>query len=386
MTRSARIAILVNHVGAPSEVFIRRHVEYFGEDGRLIVKRRASPSERAWGDDLSVDVLPRGTRLGKRLAQLRSLVVNGDRRTLAGATRNQRKALAANLRHAPPDAVLVEYLSPWLAYLRELTRMPTRIFGHAHGYDVSRLLRDRRWARAYLEWNRSEGVIVPSCHIRERLVKLGIDPGKLYVVPYGVEVPAQLPAVARKPSEPFRFVAVGRMVAKKAPLLTLQTFHSVWESRRDVHLDMVGDGPLREMAEAYVRDHDLSECVTLWGAQPHRMVRRIMRGGQAFVQHSRVDPETGDEEGLPVGILEAMAHGLPVVATHHAGIPESVMDGETGYLVAEGDISGMREAMEALAVDPDLARTLGVQAWEWVAERFSVERQRASLRRLLLDE
>lgn len=386
MTDGGRVAILVDHVGRPSEVFIRRHIEYFGEDARPIVKRRLPPSETGWGEDLTVDVLPRGTSVAKRLAQLRSLMLVGDRRTMAGATSKQRKALAATLRQVAPSAILVEYLSPWLSYLPDIARMPVPVFGHAHGYDVSQLLRDRQWAHAYGEWNRAEGVIVPSSHIKTRLAELGIDEMKVHIIPYGVEVPAELPPAETTPTRPFTFVAVGRMVAKKAPLATLKAFHSVWQSNPEVHLHMVGGGPLKEIADAYVREHNLGNCVTLWGPRSHGVVRGIMRGGDAFVQHSRVDPETGDEEGLPVAILEAMAEALPVVATRHAGIPESVIDGKTGYLVEEEDIKSMRDAMEALSRDRSIGRALGAHGWARAAERFSVERQRASLRQLLLAE
>lgn len=386
MPEGGRVAILIDHVGRPSEVFIRRHIEYFGEHARPIVKRRLPADEAAWGEDLTVEVLPKGASLPKRLAQLRSLMLVGDRRTMAGATNKQRRALTRTLRDVAPAAVLVEYLSPWLSYLPDIARMRVPIFGHAHGYDVSQLVRDPRWAHAYGEWNRADGVVVPSSHIKARLVNLGIDQAKLHVIPYGVEVPGELPRPGTAATKPFRFVAVGRMVQKKAPLATLEAFHSVSQSNPEVHLDMVGDGPLKESAEAYVREHGLGHCVTLWGPQPHGVVRSIMRGGDAFVQHSRVDPETGDEEGLPVAILEAMAEALPVVATRHAGIPESVVDGETGYLVQEEDIHTMRDAMEALSRDRNTARALGAHGWRRAAERFSVERQRSSLRQLLLAE
>jgi colanic acid/amylovoran biosynthesis glycosyltransferase len=63
-----------------------------------------------------------------------------------------------------------------------------------------------------------------------------------------------------------------------------------------------------------------------------------------FVQHSMTDPATGDEEGLPAAIQEAMAAGMAVVSTRHAGIPEAVIEGETGLLVDEGDVEAMAEA------------------------------------------
>ena len=79
-----------------------------------------------------------------------------------------------------------------------------------------------------------------------------------------------------------------------------------------------------------------------------------MNGADVFVQHSITDSHTGDQEGLPVAVLEAMASGLPVVATRHAGIPEAVVEGETGYLVEEGDIGAMAGHIARLAEDHTL--------------------------------
>ena len=94
-----------------------------------------------------------------------------------------------------------------------------------------------------------------------------------------------------------------------------------------------------------------------------------MEGARAFVQHSMTAP-SGDSEGIPVAILEAGASGLPVIATRHAGIPEAVVDGETGYLVGEGDVNAMASRMRQLALEPELAGRLGARARAHVREHF----------------
>jgi glycosyltransferase involved in cell wall biosynthesis len=140
---------------------------------------------------------------------------------------------------------------------------------------------------------------------------------------------------------------------------------------------------LRTQVERFLSEYRLVDSVTLWGPQPHHSVSELMSKADAFLQHSRRDPSTGDEEGLPVAILEAMAHGLPVVATRHGGIPEAVLEGITGSLVPEGDTTGMAKAMENFARDPASARSLGVCGWKRAQEHFSIERQCARLSRLL---
>jgi len=103
------------------------------------------------------------------------------------------------------------------------------------------------------------------------------------------------------------------------------------------------------------------------------VVAREMAGARAFVQHS-LRAADGDSEGTPVSILEAQASGLPVVATRHAGIPEVVLDGETGLLVAERDVDAMAAAMLRLLREPAYAGTMGAAGRRRVQELFTAER------------
>jgi glycosyltransferase involved in cell wall biosynthesis len=103
-----------------------------------------------------------------------------------------------------------------------------------------------------------------------------------------------------------------------------------------------------------------------------------MRQARVFVQHSVVAAD-GNREGTPVAIIEAGASGLPVVATRHAGIPDVVVEGSTGFLVDERDVEGMARHMIRLAQDAELAGRLGRAARERVQVHFSTE---TSIRRL----
>jgi glycosyltransferase involved in cell wall biosynthesis len=135
-------------------------------------------------------------------------------------------------------------------------------------------------------------------------------------------------------------------------------------------------------AEAFTRDADLGGVVELAGARPHAEVLAAMAEADVFVLHSRV-AGNGDEEGLPLAILEAMARGCAVLSTRHAGIPEAVAHGESGLLTEENDVEGMAEAWKQLAVDAALRRRLGQGARHAVEQGFTWEHERANLRRLL---
>jgi glycosyltransferase involved in cell wall biosynthesis len=97
-----------------------------------------------------------------------------------------------------------------------------------------------------------------------------------------------------------------------------------------------------------------------------------MREVRGFVQHSLVAPD-GDSEGSPVAVMEAQLSGLPVVATRHAGIPEVVLEGESGFLVDEGDVAAMAVAIAKLIKDPALAARLGDCGRRRVLEGFTID-------------
>jgi glycosyltransferase involved in cell wall biosynthesis len=100
------------------------------------------------------------------------------------------------------------------------------------------------------------------------------------------------------------------------------------------------------------------------------------------VQHSVTGPN-GDTEGLPVAIVEAMASALPVLSTRHSGIPEVVLDGETGLLVDEHDVSGMAEAMATLLGDTNRARAMGEAGRRRVLANFTHDHVRDRLRAIM---
>jgi glycosyltransferase involved in cell wall biosynthesis len=112
-------------------------------------------------------------------------------------------------------------------------------------------------------------------------------------------------------------------------------------------------------------------------------VQVLLAESDIFLQHSRRDPATGDEEGLPVAVLEAMSHGLAIVTTRHGGIPEAIEDGATGFLVDEGDYDGMAARIVELARDPALRQELGARARARHAAEFSWEQERERMLELL---
>jgi len=371
------LAVFVPAIGVRSESFIRRHLHDLLPSGTIAIAAAKANGEYGghWEANCPALVLEGLGRTWEGGARFLARKIGMPAADMAG------RAVARFLKKHQVQVILGEYLDralPWLPLAQDLG---IRFFGHAHGYDVSRSLREAKWQEEYLHYNRSHGVIVRSERHFQRLATLGIVESKLHLVHGGVDVPAQ-PA-ERGPHKGVRCLAVGRMVAKKAPILTLDAFRRAAEVHPDLRLDYVGAGELLPAVKQFVSALHLSDRVTLHVGVSDEMVQRLMAEADIFLQHSITDPDTGDEEGLPAAITEAMAQSLPVVATRHAGIPEAVLEGSTGYLVDEGNSVAMGERIIELAGDEALRRSMGIAGWQRAKVCFAWQKERTELLRIM---
>lgn len=364
------LAVFTPQVGAVSETFIRRHAKDLLPGGTVTITCQVGdPALSSW----SVD--------GPLLVLDHVAPVRFTREIGWEFTSEHLDAIRAFLLEHRVQVVLGEYLDVCLPLLEIALELDIPFWGHAHGYDISMRLRDPGMRYAYRQYNQAAGLIVGCEWARQRLLRLGLTPDNVYVVPCGVDLPNE--PVARSQSAHIRCLAVGRFVAKKAPLFTLDAFRKALEVCPNLRLDYVGSGDLVPAAQEYIRNHDLVKYVTLYGSRSHDFVKQSLQTADIFLQHSMTDPVTGDQEMMPVGILEAMAYNLPVVATRHAGIPEAVEEGVTGFLVDEGDSIGMSVFIGKLAGDRDLRERLGSAGRARAISRFSWSHESATLLSLL---
>ena len=370
---SGKFAIFSPSIGVRSETFIKRHVEQLCPGKTVVITHKlVPPEEGGWSVSCPTYQIhePHGILArAKRFVLRRAGFDCGEYVDIDG--------IKSFLNEHKVHTVLGQYIDHTWPFIRIADELGIRLFAHAHGFDLSCRFRDRRWRRRYANYLNAAGVIVVNQLMRERLVAAGVPGEKIFIIPCGVDIPA-LPTV-RGVRERVNCLAVGRMVGKKAPLKLLTSFRIAMQQCPGLHLDYVGSGPLFEEVRRYVRTHAMEDKVFLHGSRTHSFVMDLMGKANIFLQHSVVDPKTGDEEGVPVAILEAMAAALPVVATRHAGIPEAVVDRLTGLLVDEGDVAGMAQNICCLAGDPELQVALGMAGRERVRAHYTWEREKAAL-------
>jgi glycosyltransferase involved in cell wall biosynthesis len=222
------------------------------------------------------------------------------------------------------------------------------------------------------------GIIVPSRFLAEKLAKAGCPSEKLHVSHNGVDASRFAPT-RRIPD---RLVAIGRLVEKKAPHLTIAAFAKISDRFPEARLSIVGDGPLAPRCRALIGEFKLEARVILHGAQSFTFVAELLNSASVFVQHS-VTAKDGDTEGFGISIVEAMASCIPVVTTRHNGFVETVEHGVTGLLVDEHDVDGMASAIAALLEDPASAAKMGEAGRERVLSNFTIEKSCDRLRSIM---
>ncbi|HEU4348193.1 MAG TPA: glycosyltransferase [Actinoplanes sp.] len=248
-----------------------------------------------------------------------------------------------------------------------------------HGHDVTRQpdapglhgVRYRRNLRAV--FRRAAVVLAVSEHIRATAIARGADPATVRVHHTGVPIPDAVPDVPKTWDVAF----VGRFVEKKGAGDLLAALALMPGRPRAL---IIGSGPLEDELRARAAGLD----VTFAGPQTPQQVARHLAGSRILAAPSRTARD-GDSEGLPTTILEAAALGLPVAATRHSGIPEGVLDGETGLLSAEADPDGLAANLTRMLDDDALRARLGARGRAHVEASFDLRKQ-SSLLEDLYDE
>jgi glycosyltransferase involved in cell wall biosynthesis len=264
--------------------------------------------------------------------------------------------------------------------IQRLTGLTYSFTCHAHDIYVDRtMLREKLEAATF--------AVTISEFNRELLGKLYGEAvkKKIAVVRCGTDPRLFRPrARGTKPPAVPRLVCVASLRPYKGHRFLLEACRQLKERGRPFRLLLVGDGVERPRLERQIAEAGLSEEVKLLGSRPHNEVAELVAQADVVVQPSIV-ANTGQMEGIPVSLMEALASEAPVVATRISAIPELIEHERTGLLVPEQDADALAQAIERLLLDRPLATRLGREGRRHVLANYTLKGNVRSLSGLFLE-
>lgn len=337
-----------------SETFIQNHIQYLPADIHLLhgdylpyldVNNQSLMRPRKWSDFF-----------------LRS---TNEKRLMDG--------IKNYLRLHKIEAVLAEFGPTGARMYPICEALNIPLIVHFHGFGIHNKNVVATYSNEYQKMFKvAKAIIAVSKQMREELIRLGAPASKVHYLTLGIDI--ELFQSNNRPVTRPNFIAVGRFVPKKAPDLTIKAFAKVHKQFPQARLTMVGKGRLLETCQNLVKTLNIQDAVTFTGVLAPKEVVKALQKSSCFLQHSIKCP-LGDAEGTPLSVMEASACELPVVASTHAGIPQIVEHGKSGWLFPEGDVDSMAKYMIDIVENPEKARKMGIAGRAIICQKFEVAKK-----------
>ena len=241
-----------------------------------------------------------------------------------------------------------------------------------HGYELTKYLSSER--NLYSRLFEMGDLFLPiSEHWKRHLINLGCSPDKIQTHHMGVNIDRFTLAQQQPSEKSIRLITIARLSEKKGIEYGIRAVQKLKSGCPNIKFEylIVGEGPLRPILQALIEELDLEHDISLLGWRQQQAIVDLLSQSQILLAHS-VTASDGDQEGIPVVLMEAMAMGLPVVSTWHSGIPELVKDGISGFLVPEKDVEATAKKLALLINSSALRTEMGLEGRKYVKENFNV--------------
>jgi len=235
--------------------------------------------------------------------------------------------------------------------------------------------RQKRHVRGYdLLFEVGDLMLPMSERERQNLIELGCSPHKIVVHRMGVDL-SKFVFTPRQPGPDGKvhLLTVARLVEKKGIEYAIKAVASVLGEYPHIEYSIAGDGPLRGDLENLIGELDVGDRIRLLGWKRQEEIVGLVKRADILLATS-VTSEDGDQEGIPVVLMEALAQGLPVLSTYHSGIPELVQDGKSGFLVPERDVDALAEKLEHLVKHQEIWADMGRAGRDYVERYYDIDK------------
>ncbi len=254
-----------------------------------------------------------------------------------------------------------------------------------HGLDVSERpgnpIYRKRLRRLFVE---GDLFLVCSEDMKKDVVNLGCNKDKILVVYGGIDINKFKFCKNKKKNEnTVRILMCGRFVEKKGFPYGIKAFHNLLPIHNNLELRIIGGGIVEKKLKSLVEGLNIQDKVIFLGPKAPNDIPEEMGRNDIFLSPNTTS-RRGDKECIPHTIKEAMATGLPVVSTFHAGIPELVINGETGFLVPEKNVDAITEKLNWLIKNTELREKMGKLGRKIIEEKFTLEKQINELEKIYM--
>ncbi len=270
--------------------------------------------------------------------------------------------------HIAPHWLPLLQVSPWPVVVS--------FHGADAGVGMDHPVRRRLMASVF---QHAAAILARSQALLDDLAALGCPPEKLALNRTGIPL-EEFPFLERprQPDQPAVLLQSGRLIAKKGYATTLRALAALRAQGKNLRLHIAGEGPLEPELRRLAAELGIAEAIHWLGFLRQDNLHHQLHTATLFAHPSETSAD-GNREGVPNGMLEAMATGLPVVATRHGGIPEAITHDQNGLLIDEGDHTALAAAIASLLDHPAQAAAIGRAAADSVRRHFSREASIASL-------
>jgi colanic acid/amylovoran biosynthesis glycosyltransferase len=256
--------------------------------------------------------------------------------------------------------------------LKDLGLLKGKVITTFYGWDCSSYL-EKKGRHIYRElFARGDLILCLSEEMKLRLIQLGCPQDKIKIHHLGIDTRKFNITYNRQLTNgKVRLITVGRLVEKKGIEYGIRAFSHLANQYPDLEYYIIGDGPMRQEIEQLIYELDLFMRVHMLGSKNQDDIIKLLMQSDIFIAPS-ITAKSGDMEGTPTVLMEAQALALPVLSTLHSGIPEVVLDGQSGYLVPEKDVEALTRKIEYMVKNPELRRKMGLVGRKQIDDQFNI--------------
>ena len=257
--------------------------------------------------------------------------------------------------------------------LRDTGVFHGKIITSFRGFDISSYVKEQGENTYEDLFRRGDLFLCVSEHIKADLIRLGCDREKIIVHRSGID-PNTFTVIPRelKKGGKTTILTIARLVEKKGVEYGIRAIAEILKKHPQIEYKIAGDGPLKDKLQRLIAELNVGDKIELVGWRSQDQIAQLLGRADILLAPSLTSSK-GDQEGIPGVIMEAFATGLPVVSTVHAGIPELVQDGASGFLVPEKNVDALVEKLEILIEQPQLRYAMGRTGRKFVEQSYNIE-------------